>query len=313
MRDTLGDDAAAETAFGFECDGLRLGATLFLAPGAGPSPAVLLCHGGGGVQDIAVRTYAARFAAAGVTAMTFDYSTWGESDGEPRHLIDLGVRHREIMAALDVLKAQACVDPERVALWGTSLGGGQVMHVAARRPDVAAVVIQCAAVDPMALTGALSVGQMLRLAGAGVEDAVRRALRLSPKYVGLIGKPGDLAVMTTPDTLSEIEALSPGGLPIPNKVAARLVLELAAYKPLRKAHKIAAPVLVCVADKDSLIPGEVQRRAARKAPRGEAIDYPAGHFEIYHGAWFEAVVEDQVRFLTRHLDSEARPGGAAIS
>lgn len=301
MRDFTDDDAATGTVFRFEVGGLRLAATLFRAPGGGPAPAVLLCHGGGGVQQIAVRRYAARFAAAGVTAMTFDYSTWGDSDGEPRHLIDLGVRHREIMAALDVLKAQAGVDADRIALWGTSLGGGQVLHVAARRPDVSAVVIQCAAVDPMALTGALGLGQMLRLTAAGVEDAVRRAFRLPPKYVGLIGKPGDLAVMTTPDTLDQMEALSPGGLPIPNKVAARLVLELVGYKPLRQARKIAAPVLVCVAGADTLIPGDVQRRAAAAAPRGEAIDYKAGHFEIYHGDWFETVVADQARFLTRHL------------
>jgi dienelactone hydrolase len=307
MRDSLESKAPSGVTFGFECEGLRLAATLFAARGPAPAPAVLLCHGGGGVQEIAVRDYAARFATAGVTAMTFDYSSWGDSDGEPRHVIDLAVRHREIMAALDVLKAQACVDSDRVALWGTSLGGGQVLHVAARRPDVAAVVIQCAAVDPLALTGALSAGQMIRLTLAGVQDAVRRALGLAPTYVGLVGEPGSLAVMTTPDTLAEIEALSPGGLPIPNKVAARLVLDLALYKPLRKARKITAPVLVCVAEEDSLFPGDVQRKAATLAPRGEAAAYAAGHFGIYHGAWFEAVVEDQTRFLTRVLD----PAGAA--
>ncbi|MFE9445894.1 hypothetical protein ACFYO2_44895 [Streptomyces sp. NPDC006602] len=40
---------------------------------------------------------------------------------------------------------------------------------------------------------------------------------------------------------------------------------------------------------------------ARTAPRGEVKRYDADHFEFYLGEPFDAVVVDQVEFLTRHL------------
>ncbi len=32
--------------------------------------------------------------------------------------------------------------------------------------------------------------------------------------------------------------------------------------------------------------------------------YPVGHFDLYHGAAFQQVVTDQVRFLYAHLEQE---------
>jgi hypothetical protein len=40
---------------------------------------------------------------------------------------------------------------------------------------------------------------------------------------------------------------------------------------------------------------------ARTAPKGEIKRYDAGHFDIYLGTPFEAVVADQTEFLARHL------------
>jgi dienelactone hydrolase len=302
--DRAGIDApqgVTEQRFHFTCDGMRLAATLFRPAGTGPHPAVLLCHGGGGIQDIAVRDFGARFASEGFAAMTFDYSSWGESEGVPRHVISLVQRHREIGAALDVLRATSGIDRGRIALWGTSLGGGQVLHMAARRSEVAAAIIQCAATDPRAIAGSYSVRQMARLAWAGLSDALRVALRLPRRYVGIIGKPGELAVMTSPDTLDATKALFNGDLPYENKVAARLVLELFFYRPILDARRLRIPLLVCVAERDQLIPGNVQRKAALMAPKGEATSYDAGHFDIYHGKWFERMVPDQIAFLRRAI------------
>jgi fermentation-respiration switch protein FrsA (DUF1100 family) len=46
---------------------------------------------------------------------------------------------------------------------------------------------------------------------------------------------------------------------------------------------------------------EATLRHAARAPRGETIHYPVGHFEIYRGEPFERAVADQLAFLRRHL------------
>ncbi|NDV10682.1 alpha/beta hydrolase, partial [Rhodococcus sp. IEGM 248] len=55
-------------------------------------------------------------------------------------------------------------------------------------------------------------------------------------------------------------------------------------------------------------------RYARTAPRGEIKTYDAGHFDFYLGEPFEALVRDQIEFLTRQFDSAPvtpSPGRAA--
>src|SRR5688572_3717528 len=45
-----------------------------------PKPAVLLCHGWGGLKSH-LGTYGRWFARNGLTSLVFDYRGWGESDG----------------------------------------------------------------------------------------------------------------------------------------------------------------------------------------------------------------------------------------
>ena len=85
------------------------------------------------------------------------------------------------------------------------------------------------------------------------------------------------------------------------EVAARVVPTLTAYRPGRSAKKVVSPILFCVCDTDSVTPPAETLAYARTAPKGEVKTYAAGHFDIYLGDAFEAVVVDQVEFLTRHL------------
>jgi uncharacterized protein len=59
-----------------------------------------------------------------------------------------------------------------------------------------------------------------------------------------------------------------------------------------------------VADHDNLTPPGPAVRAAGRAPRGELLRYPVGHFDLYQGEWFEKSVGDQVEFFRRHLLGE---------
>ncbi len=44
---------------------------------------------------------------------------------------------------------------------------------------------------------------------------------------------------------------------------------------------------------------EPSRKAAERAPRGELLESPGGHFDIYVGEPFERAIADQLAFLER--------------
>ena len=69
-------------------EGVRLSATIWKPDGTREQgsplkklPAILLCHGWGGIRDHLDSSYAPTFAAEGFICLTFDYRTWGDSDG----------------------------------------------------------------------------------------------------------------------------------------------------------------------------------------------------------------------------------------
>ena len=60
-------------------------------------------------------------------------------------------------------------------------------------------------------------------------------------------------------------------------------------------------MLVCVSDNETLMNPSIAVRAARQAPRGRAIHYPADHFEVYHPPLVADIVADQTAFLRETL------------
>jgi dipeptidyl aminopeptidase/acylaminoacyl peptidase len=68
---------------------------------------------------------------------------WGTSDGQPRQWVSVQKRHTDWFAAVRHVrdKLAGVVDASRVSLWGTSLGGGDAIHVASRLPGQLRAVI----------------------------------------------------------------------------------------------------------------------------------------------------------------------------
>jgi len=119
--------------------------------------------------------------------------------------------------------------------------------------------------------------------------------------VPLAGRPGSVALMNAPDALPGYEALIPAGTSFRNEVPARVAPTAMAYRPGRAAKNIKFPILFCVSNTDSVTPPAQTLRYARTAPRAEIKRYDAGHFDFYLGEPFEALVRDQIEFLTRQL------------
>jgi pimeloyl-ACP methyl ester carboxylesterase len=273
-------------------------------PATEPHPVIVMAHGFGATRQARLAAYAERFAAAGFGVLVFDYRHFGDSTGEPRQLLDIPAQHADVEAAVAHARTLPGADPERIALWGSSYGGGHVLTVAARDARIAAAVAQVPFVDGISTSLAIGPGAVLRLTVASLRDLLRAVRGREPYRVPLVGPPGALAAMTTRGAEEGYRALYEPGVEWDDTVAARIFLHVPAYRPARYAGRIRCPLLVCVADEDDLTPPEPAVRAAERAPRGEVIRYPVGHFDLYREPWFSRSVDDQVAFFRRHLVGE---------
>ena len=143
--------------------------------------------------------------------------------------------------------------------------------------------------------------ESLKVLPSVARDFASIVLPQPPAMIPLAGPPGSLALMNAPDALPGYQALLPADTTFRNEVAARVAPTITTYRPGRAAKKIKFPILFCISDTDTVTPPAQTERYARTAPRGEIKRYDAGHFEFYLGEPFEALVRDQIEFLTRQL------------
>jgi pimeloyl-ACP methyl ester carboxylesterase len=263
-------------------------------------PCVVMAHGLAGTKDSGLEPYAERFAVAGADVLVFDYRGFGLSDGQPRQVVDHR-RHREdYKAAVDHARALAGVDPDRIVLWGTSFSGGHVIAVAADDPRIAGVIAQNAAMDGLAavlnIWSYAGPRHLLKLTGHGLFDAGRALLRLTPHYLPVVGPPNTVGAMTSNDAMDGYLAIT--GPSFVNEMAARAALMVSLNRPVTVAKKLRMPLLLVIAEHDSVAPpsaGEKVAKRARGPVRVERLGI--GHFDVYVGDAFEGTVRTQAEFL----------------
>ena len=276
-------------------------AWLYLPAGVVAPPVVILGHGLGATREMRLDAFAERFAQAGIAAFAFTYRHFGDSGGQPRQLLSIKRQLADWDAAIHHVKGRIDVDATRLAVWGSSFGGGHAITVASRHPELLAAVSQCPFTDGLASARALGPAASLRLMPYVARDLVAMARKAAPVTLPLAGPPGSVALMNAPDALPGYQALIPPGLDFVNEAAARVVPTITAYRPGRAAKNVTMPILFCVSNHDTVTPPEQTLRYARTAPQGEIKTYDAGHFAFYLGEPFEQIVVDQIEFLTRHL------------
>jgi alpha-beta hydrolase superfamily lysophospholipase len=252
--------------------------------------------------------HAERFAAGGIAALIFDYRGFGESGGEPRQVVDLPSQHDDIRAAVAYLRGRSDLDPDRVALWGNSLGGAHVISVAADDPGIAAVVAQIPFNGFPSARGR-SAAASLRLLAAILWDALRGRLGASPAYIPMIGRPGEVAVISTDEAQRHLATLAgdAGETRWHNQIAPRGLLQMTRYRPALDAGRLQAPLLVCVAVDDTETPEAMATELAVKAPRGTLLRYPGTHFDFSTDPLpRDRALADQLSFLREHLHAPSR-------
>jgi len=295
---------------GVRCAAWRLSAASDAFDQSEGRPCVVMAHGMMGTRDSGLLPYAQAFADAGLDVLLFDFRYLGASGGQPRQLVSFSAQRADYRAAIDCAQRLPGVDPERIVLWGTSYSGGHVVAEAASDGRVAAAIAQVPGMDALAgvrdaveRTGPL---QLARLTLHGIRDAAGGLLRLEPHRVPVFGAPGSLAMATSRDAEPGFAAIA--GPTYRNEACARLLLYGALYRPVRFAARVRRPLLIQIAERDTVVSVDAPRRTASKAAGwAEVQSYPIEHFEIYVGAGRDRAISDQLEFLRRHL---ARPASA---
>jgi uncharacterized protein len=278
----------------------KVSAWVYRPAGDGPFPAVVLAHGFGATREARLDAYAERFWDAGFVAVVFDYRHFGASEGEPRQLLSIAKQIEDWHAAVAYTRSRQDVDPESVALWGTSFAGGHVVRIAAEDARIAAVIAQIPFMDGLATTLKLPPLSAIKITGLGVADIVRGGFRGSRVRMPLVGRPGQASAMPTDGALAGYSRMFEGK-EWENSVCTRIGLAVPLYRPGRQASEVTCPLLVQAGEHDELTPSGPAEKAAKAAPQGEFSSYPIGHFDAYFNGAFEKMTSEQVAFLRKYV------------
>ena len=290
---------------GVRCAGVHLrGQGDAFAGPDGARPCVVMAHGFSATADSGLQPFAERFAEAGLDALVFDYRHFGASDGQPRQLLSIRRQLADYAAAIAFARTLDGVDGARIVVWGSSFSGGHVVPVAVTDGRAAAVISQVPSMDGVAtmLNALRKTGPagMAKLTALALRDLYASLRGRDPVMAPAVAAPGAVAFMTTPDAEPGMRAVT--GPSWRNEVCARIAMSLGLYRPGLQADRLPCPMLVQVADRDSVAPAQAAQDAAWRATgRAEVRTYPIGHFDIYTGAPFEQAIADQLHFLRRHL------------
>src|SRR6266566_4103993 len=275
--------------------GDELEAWLYLPEGNGPHPAVVMAHGIGAIKAGGLAPFAERFCRDGFAAVVFDYRQWGGSSGQPREELSFPRQLEDYGTVIGWASAHPNIDERRIFAWGTSFAGMYIVELAVSDSRLAAARLA-------------SLGRGLRLLAAALLDRLGSVFGRPPRYLPGAGRPGELAIGATEDALFGEKLMTPkDGTEWRNRVAARSLLSFSWRRPVRRAAAIRCPILLVVAEQDTMAPVDPAVRVTQQAPRGELYRSRCGHYDVYQGGKsFDDVLRVEVEFLHKHA---SRDGG----
>jgi len=231
-----------------------------------------MLHGGGPGQRPLFELLGNRLLADGIATLEYDKRGLGQSTGEFVDAIPL--MERDATAAVAFLRARADIDGRRIALLGLSQGAVVGPALAARDPQIAAVVMLAGPVGPRAepffeglrssLAGAGMGGAAIERIAAATGELMEAHLRGAP--------PPEVAPLREAVVLGFVA----GGVARPqaeNMVGAMetpVLLSMYDVATDRALAAVRAPVLTLYASMDTNVPTAQNLPAARIALRDNA-------------------------------------------
>lgn len=258
-------------------------------------PSVLLCHGFAGIKELLIDNFANTISAAGFVCMTFDYRGFGESSGQT--VIDPLSQVQDIHNATEYLRSLPFVDEQRLALWGTSLGGANCILAAAMDSCYKAIAVQLTFGDgERVITAgqekikATTEGMMHKLWKREVVNNKRMMVPLTKMLND------EQSVLFMEENQEEYPQLM-------RTIPFSTLKNTYRIKPEKFVNVIEAPILIVGAEKDQVNPLEESLSLYEKAnePKELLVIEGASHYDAYQGSSFNRIVTTQIEFFKKYL------------
>lgn len=297
------EDGVERSDLRFPCGGDACAAWLYLPAGAERPPVVVLGHGFAGTRDVGLPRFAEACARAGVAALVFDYRGFGASGGSPRQLVDPWRQLEDWRAAVAFVRSEARVDGTRVAVFGSSLGAGHALVVAAGDPHLRAVVGLAPLIDT-GLEGEASfpgVAWAARLVLTGWLDLALTAIGRPALTIPAIAPTGGFGMIVDDAAYAAFERLVEPGSTHRNEVVAHSAFTFDDYDPSRRVAEIRVPILAIASPEDRFAPFEAVENLAERATDVTVERIPGDHFDVYAPPLAERAAAAASAFLAARL------------
>jgi pimeloyl-ACP methyl ester carboxylesterase len=285
----------------FYSEGTKVAGILGIPDGPGPRAAVILCHGFSMVKEIWLPENARRFREAGYVTLLFDYRFFGESGGEPRQRLIPMAQVADVKNAITYLETRREVRADRIGLYGTSFGCGNVSYVAGTDDRVRATV------------GVAGPGDCERVYRSGPKfDEFMAKVRAARQKLVATGEVTYLSssrlMARDPGTAEKLDRAHkdfPGWRP---EVTFESLLDIVAFRPESVVERIAPrPILWIHPEKDGLVPlFEAQSLYAKaRHPKKLVVLEGMDHVAIYEGEGRDRVMKEALAFFREHMPAGA--------
>ena len=128
----------------FNSDGVNLVGHLFLPPNFDVSkkyPTTVVTGSWTSVKEQMPDEYASVMAKDGFITLTFDFTGFGESEGQPRFVEDYKLKIADIKSAVDFLSEHANVDTENLSGLGVCASSGYMAHATAQDKRIKKLIL----------------------------------------------------------------------------------------------------------------------------------------------------------------------------
>lgn len=288
--------------------GVTLRGWLYLPEGAaGEVPGIVMAHGFSATKEMGLPAFADRFAAAGYAVLVYDHRCLGASDGEPRQLINIWAQARDYRHAITWLAARPEVDADRIAIWGSSYSGGQVLLVGACDTRVKAVVanVPFAALGGVDYADPAIAARFPAMKAALLDDSGNGPADAPPPPIELavVEEPGVELPVFLPQPESTEWFLDAGRRPGSTWQNRVLLTNLGAIDPVLDpgvalVNLAPTPVLLVVATEERLASADAALAAFAAAGEPKRLEMVIGHhFADYAGPGLEHAASTMLDFL----------------